>query len=510
MSRQTDPMNGDFTLADGTELPGVLSLDGSKSIFKLRGATGEIDAAIAETITGVLEDQKKVTLLRCFQVSCTESFGEDSVSFRYGFFAHEVILGKRHLSSDDAVISSVSFAVDDIAVFFPQTSGVFDTTRVKPKQMSELIASNNNSEGKALPTIGKRPHIAYYTDAGGGEIFSVDTVIGNVSAINRVEIKRGNSDGAQIKNRVRFVIRFDTPVTVRQMHSRLGAILQFLDLVIGRPQNLLEIKANLTGGGLFHDHDVHFTMQPSYERSARSQKLYASNVLINTLNDTEAICQVMSAWLDKNRSRPYELARSVFYACWRKGRSFRPDRLAAAANAFDFLPSDQLPKEPIEKELEPLIKNFRQAVLGLDPSIQRENVLNATACARISAPRLKDKIRYRAKVVTAVIEEKLPEFERVIGAAVDCRNFIVHGPSSDDHNRNARMERIARRPSIFLTKTLEFIFGVSDLVDAGWDLLDWTQKDRGFGHPFHEYLRSYPTELAEFKKAWEGQDEQDK
>ena len=357
-------MNGDFTLADGTTLPGVLSLDGPNSILSLRGGTAEIVDSATETITGILEDQKKVTLLRCLQVSWRESFGEDSVSFRYEFFPHEVILGTRHLSSDDAVISVVSFAVDDIAVFFPQTSGIFRTIRAKPKQLSELIASND-SKGKPLPRIGERPYIAYYTDADGGEIFSVDTVVGNVSAKNLVTVNSGGPDGAEMKNRIRFVIRFDTPVTVRELHSRLGTLLQFLDLVIGRPQNLLDTKAYFKGDELFQDQDVHFTMQPSYERPRRSQKLRASNVLINTLDDTEAICQVMSAWLNKDRIRSCELARSVFFTCWRRGRSFVPDRLVAAANAFDFLPCDQLPKEPIEEELEAPLKDFRETVRKL-------------------------------------------------------------------------------------------------------------------------------------------------
>ena len=333
-------------------------------------------------------------------------------------------------------------------------------------------------------------------------------MIGKVSANNLVTVSMGGPDGADMKNRIRFLVRFDTPVTVRELHSRIGKILQFLDLVIGRSQNLLDTKAYFQDEEFLQHQDVHFTMRPSYERPPRSQKLLASDVLINTLDGTESICQVMSAWLDKDRNRSCELARSVFFTCWRKGRSFMPDRLAAAANAFDFLPSDQLPREPIEEGLEPLLKDFRKAVRKLPTSsIQREKTLNVIG--QISAPRLKERIQHRAKVVTAAIGDKLPEIDDVLRAAVDCRNFIVHGPSSN-RARDIRTERIARRSSIFLTKSLEFIFGVSDLVDAGWDLLEWSRKDRGFRHPFREYIRGYPTELAEFKRVWKGQDKQNK
>jgi len=497
-------MKGHFTLADGTSLPGALSLDGPDSKLALWGATAEIDNSATERITGILEDETKVTLLGCIQVSLKEAVGDDGVSFRYEHFPHEVILGTRHLSRDDAVIAAVSFTVDDISVFYPQTAGFFGTLSPNPEQLSDLISSRNGKE-KSPPKIGKRPHIAYYTDADGGEIFSVVTAIGTVSAKNDWTFSMGGPDGADMKNQIRFYIRFETPVTVRELHSRLGKILQLLDLVIGRPQNLLDTKAYLTGDELLHDQNVHFTMQPSYERLPRSRRLIASDVLINTLDGTESICQVMSAWLARNSNRSWELARWMFFTCWRRGRDFMPDRLSAAANTFDFLPAEHLPTEPVENGLEPALKRFQESVRNLPSSMQRDKTLSAIG--RITAPTLKERIRHRAKTVTVVIGERLPEIDEVIGAAVDCRNLFVHGPSGSPE-RDKKVERIARSSNIFLTKTLEFIFGVSDLLDAGWDLLGWSQRGRAFGHPFREYLHSYPTNLKEFKRVWEAQDEQ--
>ena len=494
----TGSMNGHFTLADDTTLSGALSLDGADSKLTLWGGTAEIDDSAMQTITGILEDQKKVSLLRCLQISWREAFGEHSHSFRYELFPHEVILGTRHLSSDDAFISAVSFEVDDIAVFYPLTAGIFGTVRPKPEQLRRLIASNN-SRGKSLPRIGKHPYVAYYTDADKGQIFAVDTVVGKVSATNLGAFSAGGPDGACMKNRVHFIVRFDTPITVEDLHLRLGKILQFLDLVIGRPQNLLHTKAYFQEEDLLQGQDVHFTMQPSHKRPSRSQQLLASDVLVNTLDGTESISQVMSAWLDRNRNRSWELARWAFFTSWRRGRSFMPDRLVTAANAFDFLPANQIPTEPVEAGLEILLNDCRSAIRKLPPSIQRDRSLNAIG--RITAPRLKDRIRHRVKTVTAVIGEELPEIDDVIGAAVDCRNLFVHGPSGSPA-RDKKTERIARHSGIFLTKALEFIFGVSDLVDAGWNLLGWSQQDRGV-HPFRQFLRSYPAELAKLKKTRE-------
>jgi hypothetical protein len=79
--------------------------------------------------------------------------------------------------------------------------------------------------------------------------------------------------------------------------------------------------------------------------------------------------------------------------------------------------------------------------------------------------------------------------------AVKCRNFFVHGSSSDiDYQK---VEHLMP----FLTDTLEFIFVASDFIDAGWDAQRWNSDAHGWGHNFARFRSEYEMALAELRHA---------
>ena len=55
----------------------------------------------------------------------------------------------------------------------------------------------------------------------------------------------------------------------------------------------------------------------------------------------------------------------------------------------------------------------------------------------------------------------------------------------------------------FLTNSLEFIFFASDFIDAGWNIVDWCNKAKPIGHPFHDYLVYYKEDIKKLKDAFE-------
>ena len=500
-------MNGHFTLPDGTTLSGSLSPPGPDCTLSVWGASAPIEIAEVgevDVITGILADQKRVSLLDCIRLSERQSFGQEDSSLSYEFFPHQVILGTRHISPDEAVIAGVTFAVDDIAVFYPQTTRFFGTLFPTSGQLSELIASGKGA-GTSIPSVGEQPILAYYTDANGGEIFSTETVIGKVSAWNAVTVGTGGSGGAGIQSQLGIHVRFAAGISVEELQTRLSRLLRFFDIVIGRPQNLVQPRILLTHEGLPNDHAVHFNLQPSYERSPRGHKPDFRDILINTMEDSHALCGVLRAWLERDDNPEWHEARTAYFSCWRQDGNYSPQRLAGAANAFDFLPSTRLPQEPIEAALQPHLENFQKALGNLPSSGQRDNALSAIG--RITAPTLKRRIQARARTLTAEIGDALPDVDRVIEAAVDCRNLFVHGPG-DNQSRNARIEQLARQFVVFFTDTLEFIFAASDLVEAGWDIASWSEKKKFLGHPFCGYLHDYPVNLAKFKREVGGVSEQ--
>ena len=77
--------------------------------------------------------------------------------------------------------------------------------------------------------------------------------------------------------------------------------------------------------------------------------------------------------------------------------------------------------------------------------------------------------------------------------AVNCRNYYVHG--SEPSFNYAEIFRVV----IFLTQTLEFVFAVSDLIEAGWDAKAWAEAPTSMSHPFGEYRVNYREKLHDLK-----------
>ena len=78
-----------------------------------------------------------------------------------------------------------------------------------------------------------------------------------------------------------------------------------------------------------------------------------------------------------------------------------------------------------------------------------------------------------------------------------CRNFYVHGTSTKaDYARHVDA-------AIHLTDALEFVFGASDLIDAGWDMKTWLKRGSTLSHPFARFVFNYAERLAILKRAFD-------
>jgi ApeA N-terminal domain 1 len=130
--------------------------------------------------------------------------------------------------------------------------------------------------------------------------------------------------------------------------------------------------------------------------------------------------------------------------CFGKQHRYNIDRLIAAANMFDILPSTAVPIEaPLSKEVKEARQQCRQifkALNDMDP-LERESLFDALS--RVGRSSLKRKIHHRAKPIIEVVGDRFPELISVVNLAVDCRNHYVHGghgkkPKLDyDANPNA-------------------------------------------------------------------------
>ena len=214
------------------------------------------------------------------------------------------------------------------------------------------------------------------------------------------------------------------------------------------------------------------------------------DVLIDGCREPGKFGNLLRAWL--KRDEKWLIARERFSEGWAQQQKYDGSRIVGAANMFDLLPDEGLPKDTqLPDDLASAVSESKNRFRQLPQSLKRDEVLGSLG--RIKQQSLKQKIRYRSSFLTNVIGNHIPEINIVTDAAVDLRNLYVHGGKSDQKIKKLRKHQI------FLTDTLEFVFCASDLVNLGWDIEAWCQKLKVAGHPFCYYLRSYKTNLSELK-----------
>jgi len=264
---------------------------------------------------------------------------------------------------------------------------------------------------------------------------------------------------------------------------RLHKITRFLDLILGgeHPLHLLQLKLDEDS------HDENFIYRSyALQKTDKEADNHCFESLISAHWTESQFTKVLASYLDLDAKRSDSRIR---YNQTFNTSSYTIDRLIAAANIFDILPSSVIPsKIDLSPELKDAKKQAREIFKPLPMSLERDSLLNAIG--RLGTRTLKQKIRYR--INETKIDAYFPSITDVLDEAVNCRNHFVHGTESKvDYLSNSQV-------FIFLTNTLEFAFGVSDLIDCGWDLNKWLHTPQGRNHRFRKYVENYSIDLVSF------------
>ncbi len=482
---------GIFTIDPDREIHGELTLDGSRSslylwdkdFFHSYGNQNRI-------IKGVLNNLTKVSLINCITTLSSGQRGTNHEEIHYAkFFPHYVLFGDQHISPHDKSITEVNFVIDDATVLFNDYDAfgqIFDATPLIEQVVqyhTDYLTQHNiphNAE------IGPHPEIFYYT--GKVEIFSTDTVLGRISAFHNPKYMFNVSpDGIEVKNTIFLKLRFCNTVTFMDAIYKTSRVLNFLELIVGCPQNI-ELWISKKGE---EERSVNIrvydSMSPKYERSENENRVHPADVLIDAVRNPIEFSRVLADWLI--RDDIWHDSRSIFFANFSKQRFYDGDRLIVAANMFDILPDSAVPAEvELPENIKCALDSCRKIFKNLPSSPERDSALNALG--RIGAVTLRRKIRHRAQLLIDMVGDRLPELLKATDEAVNCRNHYVHGsPSRIDYSKESHI-------STFLTETLEFVFAASDLIDAGWDIRDWCAGSRRISHPFGQYLETYKSDIS--------------
>jgi ApeA-like protein/HEPN superfamily Apea-like protein len=481
---------GTFLVESDRDVFGELILDGQNSSLYLQDKKPfEVRGKGTLSINGTLRDLTKASLLNCI---CTAT-GTSGIRGTEGYHFAEVlpefvILGDKHFTAEDAVIQSMSFVVDDAATIFYDFD-LFGRVFDDPETLVRKIVEANEKKFKRKIEIGPYPEIYYYT--GKQEIFSTPSVIGTVSATHAVSHSSAGPKGIRVDNSIIVNVRFPEPVVFQRVIHATHALLHFLDIIAGRPQNLNAMTIVLESTSDFPSiQRVHRSKPPRREIIEGERKPNSIEVLIDAVKNPKEFGGVLTEWL--SRQEIWKDARERFWLAFSQQRTYGHDRLIGAANLFDIMPSSAFPPpKELPDDIREAIEESRRIFRKLPDSIERQGVLGELG--RVGKSKLKAKIRHRAMPISQRLPTNFPELTLVTDEAVNCRNYYVHGGSASiDYSNNFWL-------LVFLSNTLEFVFAASDLIDAGWDLSKWVAKGSTLSHPFAVYLHTYRESLARLK-----------
>lgn len=480
---------GRFTLPLGKEILGELTLAGAKTSLYLHDRDEFAAHAIPDQyIRGVLHDLTKVSLIRCVTMSGTGTASRGGERYHFAtLFPHFVVSGGSYLAPNEKVIIEVLFVIDDASTLFYDFDAFGAVVDAHP--YIEQVANANEHIIHRKVKTGSDPQILYF--AGARRIFAADTAFGKVSARHSPSRSLGGPEGIWLKNTITVSIAFNEPVDFHDCIDRVGTLLLFFGLLVGRPQNTLRLRLRIqVAQGTPETLDVYWSLPPARNPRYEGEKPHPADILLDPVMKPEEFSPVLVHWL--SRHDLWRDARSRFFTSFGEQIYYDIDRLIRSANMFDILPDAAAPPGTlISSDIQAAKEAAQKLFRSLPDTAERHSVLGVLG--RIGKSNLKHKIRHRAEIILKQMPGRFRELTIVTDEAVNCRNHYVHGSVARiDYSANQGI-------TTFFTDALEFVFAASDLIDGGWDVKAWAGKGTTMSHPFGRFLVSYEFNLKELK-----------
>ena len=416
------PKSGIFSVSPDLEANGTLTFPGRQTELYL-WSESPLEISAGSTITGILDDLTRVSLIGCNITSGGHIGKGDQIRYKCFLSSRCVVLGSRHISQNENVIREISFALEHAVSLFHDTDAY--GTLFNNSEAVGMVAKIDNPDSSNL--VEDWNWVSYYT--GKKTVFTADTAIGRVSADHSPVFTLGEAHHHGLIKGTELRIKFAEPVSVMKALFRMARVLQFFSLVTGYSQNVLTINVH-TG---FDDPSQTLELYTAgyaerYSSREEDETILRTTILIHPVDESEEFATVISAWLERDRDDEWRNARIRLAKDW-SGRIYNSDRIIAAANVFDLLPNDVYgASAPLSSDLCAAIDASNKIFRGLPESEERNDVLGYLG--RIGGWRLKRKIGFRAKHLCESIGHVLPELETVIREAVNLRNHYVHGTHS--------------------------------------------------------------------------------
>lgn len=439
-----------------------------------------------DSLHGVSENGK-VSLLDCIRGGSAGhniTMGDDFMIHHDNIFFRYALFGDRHVSIDEKCIRSIRFTLEGAE------SSVFanDTERHgylhnPDEEILDAIERKRPDYLKGELVKGKAT-VSYFR----GEwdfLPRFETIHGTVHVGRHAP---GGFRGQSMYDEPRITVEFDDePTTLEGALGKMREIRQFFAWMMGYDPVWKDVRAStsrLDKDGFRANLDV---FSPSeWNEVSEGTRQYVT--LIDASRHPDHFVEVMVKWLERNSNARRRSANARFFgSMWGTSVRVLEDSIVAAANTFDLLPDEDKPEaQQLPDDVWQVLNDAKNKVGKLlAPGALREDVLNALGRIRTNR-RLRDIVEHRAEFVLAHYgADELQKLKDVARLAVKCRNYYTHGPGDLDPRDvdYANYEIV-----VFLTETLEFIYGASELLLCGWDPSKSVRADL---HPLGGYVKSY-------------------
>ncbi len=506
ISNSNNSYNGIFTPIAGTSA-GHLIVDGRDSRLTLvKSGHLEIDRMEFRDLHGVLANGKYASALGCILVGATESYSTSRPHSETTYFPHFVAIGESHFAADDKIITAIHFSFEN-AHCLVSGHRTFRSLHPSPEQarrileddhkrIEEIARKHSWGDEPFDPEISEHPHILYFS--GKGLIAKIESDVATVMLQNRTTHDMGGSSkGVRISNQIGVTMRFREPIALLPATTAMRQLRSLFELALGRRQRLLNLQLATTNarksvpdGTPLDWHNLHWS-HCNDDISGETTATHPIDVLLDVERRANEFEQVVASWLNTMPTMSESRGRfaTAFYR-----NNYGIDRIVGAANMFDLLPADRVPKtKNVDPVTQDAIDKCRAIVKELPSDHARQSLLSAFG--RLGTASLREKVVYRAKLLQAASERSFPELEIPCAQAVICRNHFVHGSApAFDYTNN--FHAVA-----FLSDTLEYVFAMTDLIDLGWSLENWLKQGASGSHPFGLYASNYQRHLDNLKDA---------
>lgn len=478
-----------FTLEQKQYL-GELTLSGEDSSLTLHSRHPIPYNSEPHSLFGETVDYQKISLFECIgEPSFSEGVHPKFIHKRT-CFPHYAAVGSRHIEEHEPLFGSVSFCTDDLGLIFANRK-TFGSAHPSPEDLQNLLDRTFDAR---VVSVSHNPLIFYFS--GSRDDIDMDVLDGKFSTFQGFGTKISDHEGIQCTSETIATYKFSSIKTLNEVIDELVALQLFLSTIAGRQQSLTKITAEIYNpqseiNSKGHDKiQIHWSLAPTVGKYGANS---ARDLPTTPQVDSQEFYQVFNKWMQRHKE--WLPPRLRIQHSQNVRHHYDENRLVAAANAFDILPDSTYPETG---ELSAAANEARakcKAIMReLQPGPEREQILNTLSFW--GGKSLKHKVLSRYSIVMKQLGASLEDFDAVLRTAVLARNYFVHGTNKFGWEHYSDL-------TAFFTDSLEFLFVASDLIECGWNALNWSERYLGYSHPLGAFLRSYNSELVKFKIAKE-------